>query len=141
MPNSGPIILIEDDEDDMEMMKDIMRDLKVKNQLECFTLTMAAFDYLKHTSKNPFLIICDMNLPMQNGIEFKRELDKDKELRKKSIPFIFYSTAVDEHLVELAYIHMAVQGYFKKGNDYEQMRELMRLIIGYWKLCRHPNSD
>jgi len=141
MSRSGPLILIEDDEDDMEMMKDIMRDLQVENKLECFITTRAAMDYLKNTTQNPFLIICDMNLPVQNGIEFKREVDQDKELRKKSIPFIFYSTAVNPNLVEAAYLHMAVQGYFKKGNNYEKMRDLIKVIMDYWKLCHHPNSD
>jgi hypothetical protein len=36
---------------------------------------------------------------------------------------------------------MTIQGFFKKGDDYEQIKKDIRLILDYWSACKHPNSD
>ncbi len=99
-----------------------------------------AFNYLKTTRDQPFIIFCDVNLPEQSGIEFKRQIDEHKELRKKSIPFVFYSTSVSLSAVNEAYTQMTVQGFFKKENSYEEIKKTIRVIFDYWQLCQHPNS-
>lgn len=83
----------------------------------------------------------DINLPLQTGIEFKKTIDEDHQLRQKSIPFIFFSTSVDSNAVTQAYGEMTVQGFFRKSSSYEELKRLVRLIMDYWKLCKHPNSE
>src|SRR5687767_2669951 len=92
----GPIIVVEDDADDRDIMEQILKELEVENKVVWFTSSKDAFAYLKTTSEQPFLIMCDVNLPGENGIEFKWRVDADRQLRKKSIPFVFYSTAVNQ---------------------------------------------
>ena len=94
MPKNGPIIIIEDDMDDRHILSDALSDAGVLNELIFFENGPDAFEYLKSSSSQPFLIFCDVNLPRQNGIEFKREMDADPELRAMSIPFIFYMTEI-----------------------------------------------
>jgi CheY-like chemotaxis protein len=137
---SGPIILIEDDEDDQGIMEDVMNELKVPNKLIWFDRCSKAMQYLLTTTDQPFIILCDVNMPEQNGIEFKRQVDNDPYLRNKSIPFVFYSTSVQQDAVNEAYTKMTVQGYFKKRNSFEEIKKIMRLILDYWYECRHPNS-
>jgi CheY-like chemotaxis protein len=139
--NSGPIIIIEDDEDDKELFEDVLKDLNVINKLVWFYSCIDAMVYLASSSEQPFVIFCDVNLPMQNGIEFKKMIDKNENLRKKSIPFVFYSTSVNQSIVNEAYMGMTIQGFFKKGDDYEQIKKDIRLILDYWSACKHPNSD
>ena len=141
MAKAGPIVIIEDDIDDKDLFMEILKELNVPNTAVWFTRTEDAFDYLKSTTDQPFLIFSDVNLPKQNGIEFKRQLDSDPELRKKSIPFIFYSTSVAQKIVNEAYTKMTVQGFFQKANSYEEIKNNIRLIIGYWTACKHPNTD
>jgi CheY-like chemotaxis protein len=136
----GPIILIEDDPDDKDVFQDILKDLKVFNPVVWFKNCDEAFSYLKTTSEQPFIIFCDVNLPGLNGIECKRQIDGDKELRKKSIPFVFCSTAVDQKTVDEAYTKMTVQGYFQKKNTYAELKETIKLIVAYWEECKHPNT-
>ena len=140
MSKSGPILLIEDDADDKGIFEEVLKELNISNQLIWFTKSDEAIHYLKATSEQPFIIFSDVNLPGQNGIEFKRQLDHDEELRKKSIPFIFYSTSVNQATVNEAYTSLTVQGFFQKGNSYEEIKTMIKQIIDYWQTCRHPNS-
>lgn len=138
---SGPIIVIEDDEDDKDIFKEIITELNIDNEVIWFSNSIDSWNYLKTTTQQPFIIFSDINLPKQNGIDFKKQIDGDKQLRQKSIPFIFYSTAVDPRIVTQAYVEMTIQGFFRKGTDYEQMKEDIRLILDYWRACKHPNSE
>ncbi len=140
MAKSGPIIIIEDDADDHGILKDVLKELNVENNLIWFTRGDDAFNYLQTTSDQPFLIISDVNLPGRNGIEFKRRLDADPRLRKKSIPFVFYSTYVDQQAVNIAYTEMTVQGFFQKNDSYTEIKKNIKLILDYWMTCRHPNT-
>src|SRR5690606_33332163 len=113
MSKSGPIVIIEDDADDKEIFESIVRDLNLRNEIVWFTETKSAFSFLKATDKKVFLIFCDINLPGKNGIEFKREIDADPKLRKKSIPFVFLSTQASQRDINEAFITITVQGFFK----------------------------
>ncbi|MEO6405827.1 MAG: response regulator [Ferruginibacter sp.] len=137
----GPIILIEDDADDKAIIDEIISEMKLPNKLHWFTNCPDAYHYLDTTVDRPFLILCDVNLPIQSGTEFKKQVDAHPELRKKSIPFVFYTTSASKALVEAAYTEMTVQGFFKKKNSYEEVKENIRLILDYWSECLHPNSD
>jgi response regulator RpfG family c-di-GMP phosphodiesterase len=140
MAISGPIILVEDDKDDEEILREILGELGVENKLIHFNDSADAFEYLKNTSDKPLIIISDINLPKKNGIEFKREIDEDPGLRAKSIPFVFLSTSTDERSVNTAYKELTVQGFFKKLSSFQELKSVIKLLIDYWKTCRHPNS-
>ncbi len=140
MSKLGPIIIVEDDIDDQETTREAIKELEIKNELIFFDRSSKAFDFLKSTTQQPFLILSDVNLPIQNGIDFKRKIDEDHELRHKSIPFVFYSTAAEKHSVDTAYKDLTVQGYFKKKNRYDELKSDLKLIIDYWSTCKHPNS-
>ena len=140
MSKSGPIIIIEDDADDKEIFESIVRDLNINNEIVWFIEAKSAFSFLKTTNKKVFLIFCDINLPGKNGIEFKRDIDNDPELRKKGIPFVFLSTQANQNDINEAYLKMTVQGFFKKGNNYNEMKAMLKNIFEYWKNSLHPNT-
>ena len=137
---TGPIVLIEDDSDDVLTMQEALKDLKVNNELLYFPNAILAMTFFRETVVQPFLIICDLNLPFKNGLEFKQEVDADPELKKKCIPFIFYSTSVTEADVSKAFLQMSIQGFFKKANSYPEILSDVTAIIQYWKKSKHPNS-
>ena len=140
MSKLGPIVIVEDDLDDQEMIQEAMEEVGIKNELVFFDRSLKAFEFLKSTTQQPFLILSDVNLPAQNGIEFKRQIDEDRQLREKSIPFVFYSTAVDKNSVNTAYQELTVQGFFQKSNTFQEVKQTIGVILEYWRLCRHPNS-
>jgi CheY-like chemotaxis protein len=140
MAKTGPIVIVEDDADDKGILEEILKELKISNKIEWLTNCDDAFHFLKATFEQPFIILSDVNLPGLNGLEFKRRIDDDEELRKKSIPFIFYSTSTDQKAVNEAYTQMTVQGFFQKGNSYEEIKRDIKIIFGYWQKCKHPNT-
>ena len=79
-------------------------------------------------------------MPVMNGLELKRKIDADQELRRKSIPFVFYSTSASKQAVNEAYTELTIQGFFIKGSDYNKTKNVVNNIIQYWKDCIHPNT-
>jgi len=121
------------------MFRELIVEIGIPNPLIFFDNAVEAFQFLVEDGQ-PFLILCDVNLPMQTGLEFKRLLDDHPDLRKKSIPFVFCTTSVDSSAIAKAYLDMTVQGYFKKGASMAEMRKTLKIIFEYWYLSVHPNS-
>jgi CheY-like chemotaxis protein len=138
MAKNGPILIVEDDLDDQEFIKQLLVEIGVKNELVVFDRCDEAFSYLLSTPQQPFFIICDINLPRMNGLEFKVVIDNDEELREKSIPFIFFSTAATVQIVNKAYSKTSLQGFFQKSPSLEECKEALSVIVKYWTLCKHP---
>ncbi|MEO6488993.1 MAG: response regulator [Ferruginibacter sp.] len=136
---TGPIVLIEDDTEDVLTMQEALKDLNIGNELIYFPNTILALKYLKETEQQPFLIICDVNMPFQNGLDFKRNIDDHPDLKKKCIPFIFYSTSANSDEVSKAFLQMSIQGFFKKASSYDEILNDITAIIEYWKKSKHPN--
>jgi CheY-like chemotaxis protein len=135
----GPILIIDDDIDDQEILGEAFREIGIESELLYFNRSDEVFNFLKATPKHPFLIISDVNLPGENGIDFKKRIDADPQLRQKSIPFVFLSTAISRYAIEKAYNQMTVQGFFKKSSNYSELKQLLRCMVEYWQNCYHPN--
>lgn len=135
----GPILIIEDDEDDQDFYRNTLAELHVENEIVIFDSAEDAYSYLEKTAKQPFLIISDINLPGISGIEFKKMVQANEYLKQKSIPFVFVTTSGDRNTINAAY-NMMVQGYFIKPNSVSELATLLDQLLGYWKICKHPNS-
>ena len=140
MKNRNPILIIDDDPDDCEFIQHALVDIGVENDHICFTNGQEALTYLKTTGIRTFLILSDLNMPLLNGLELKKEINKDDKLRKQSIPFVFLSTSNSKKEVEAAY-DLMVQGYFKKPNSMEEIKEILKMVTQYWDTCDHPNAN
>lgn len=138
MYHPGPIVVIEDDLEDQELLKEAFADAAISNDVIFFDNGPEALTYLKTPGLHPFIIICDVNMPKQNGIEFKRDIDNDLTLREKSIPFIFYTTYISQYAINEAYSNLTVQGFFQKTDTFYELRDAVKLIIQYWRLCKQP---
>lgn len=80
-----------------------------------------------------------MNMPLMTGMELKREIEKTSKLHNISIPFIFLSNSRSEEFVEEAF-ELGVQGCFVKGDNYDEYKKTLEIIIKYWDICEHPGS-
>ena len=140
MRKSTPIVVIDDDVDDQELIESVFVDLNIREPRIYFGLSSEAFTYLKITPDQPLIIICDINLPKQNGIDFKKQIDSDPYLRQKSIPFVFLSTSASQPAIDIAYRDLVIQGFFQKPSTVHELKKTIDLMIGYWRCCKHPNS-
>jgi CheY-like chemotaxis protein len=140
MSIKGPIISIEDDADDQFLIRTVLDELNIPNKVLFFGNGLEALLYLETTQEQPFLIICDINMPVMNGLELRERIDQNEYLRKKAIPFVFLSTADNPQIVEAAY-ESTIQGFFKKENNFNELKNRFRVIFEYWKCCLHPNHN
>lgn len=137
LPN--PIILIDDDSDDLELFNEAFNALEIENEVIPFDDAYKALNFLKHGERQPLFILCDINMPKLNGLELRQKIYDDEILRQKSIPFLFLSTANNRIFVDKAY-DLSVQGYFKKPAHLNEIKEMLQAIIIYWQYSHHPNS-
>ena len=139
MPKSGPIIVIEDDSDDQELLTEIFGTLNYPNKLIFFQDGYQALDYIIKTDVRPFLILSDINMPRMNGIELRRKIHNNEALRLKCIPYLFFTSGANRKAVYDAYA-ISAQGFFIKPNRMEDLKNTIRKIIEYWKECYAPSQ-
>src|SRR5687768_11374815 len=127
MNKSGPIIVIEDDIDDKEILGEIFSELKFENKIIFFTEGEKALDYLVNTEIEPFLILSDINMPRLTGIELREKIHTNEDLRIKCIPYLFFSTSAEQQHVVDAY-SKSVQGFFVKPHSFDKLKRTIRII-------------
>ena len=138
MNKTGPIIIIEDDLDDQEILGDIFKELDYRNKLIFFGDSIQALEYLTNTDIEPFLVLSDINMPKLNGMELREKIHNNEDLRMKSIPYLFFSTSAEQKNVIDAYSR-SIQGFFVKPNNYEKLKKMLVKIVEYWQECESPH--
>jgi CheY-like chemotaxis protein len=139
MNSNGPVIVIEDDADDQEILKEVFEKLGYSNEICFFLDGQAALDYLNLTDVTPFLILSDINLPKLDGFALRSKIKMDAKLQLKCIPYLFFSSASNQKSVVDAY-SMSVQGFFVKQNSFGELEKTISVIMEYWKRCVSPNN-
>lgn len=138
MNKTGPIIVIEDDIDDQEILTEIFLELNYKNEIIFFEDGAKAFDYLFNTPIEPFIILSDINMPKLSGLELREQIHNNEDLRLKCIPYLFFTTSANQKNVIDAY-SKSIQGFFVKPNTIERLKNTIRKIVEYWQECESPN--
>lgn len=138
MNKTGPIIIIEDDIDDQEILSEAFKQLDYKNEIVFFADGELALNHLTETQVEPFIIFSDINMPKLSGMELRAKIHENEDLRLKSIPYLFFSTAAEQENVVEAY-SKSVQGFFIKPYNFEDIVEVIKTIVEYWQKCVSPN--
>ena len=138
MNKGGPIIIIEDDEDDQEIFGDVFAALNYPNKIIFFSDGEEALKFLEESHIEPFIIFSDINMPRLNGMELRDKINENEDLRIKSIPYLFFSTSAEQEHVVDAY-SKSIQGFFIKPSQYSEITETIRVILEYWSKCVSPN--
>lgn len=124
MNKTGPIIFIEDDLDDQEIITEVFKDLNYANELLFFSDGELALAYLTQTEVEPFIIFSDINMPKLTGMELRAKVHQNEDLRLKSIPYLFFSTQAEQQDVVDAY-SKSIQGFFVKPSSYADLKTTM----------------
>ena len=138
MNKNGPIIIIEDDIDDQEILTEIFSTLNYKNQVIYFSDGLDALAHLNKTEVQPFLILSDVNMPSINGFELRSRVFTNEQLQMKCIPYLFFTTGSSKKAVTEAY-SMSVQGFFIKPSSIQHLQNTIRKIVEYWQECIAPS--
>lgn len=139
MDKTGPIIVIEDDVDDQEMLIEIFQKLGYENKIVYFSDGNKALEYLNLSDVQPFLILSDVNMPRLNGFDLRKKIFTNEQLQTKCIPYLFFTTGANKKYVVDAYA-MSVQGFFIKPASMEDLENTIKKIVEYWKECIAPSQ-
>ena len=138
MNKTGPIIIIEDDPDDQELLEQLFDELGLANELKMFSNGEQALAYLQQPHIRPFLILSDINMPMMSGFQLRNVILSDPALAEKCIPFLFCTTGASAKVVKDSYAQ-SVQGIFQKPSVYEEWKTTLQSIVQYWSVAVSPN--
>ena len=138
MNKDGPIVIVDDDTDDLDLLANIFRELKIENKVRLFPGGQEALEYLNKPSVRPFLVLSDIYMPKMDGFELRNIIRENEELHIKCIPFLFFTTGASEEFVSRAYT-LSVQGIFQKPPNYGKWKDIIEHIVTYWMYCMSPN--
>lgn len=85
------ILLIEDDIDDVDLLKDALLENEINYEMEVIMEGDKVFNYLQTLETLPEIIVMDLNLPKTGGKEILQEIKSSFELTK--IPIIVLTTS------------------------------------------------
>ena len=136
MDKTGPIIIIDDDLDDQDLLRELFAELELKNEVCIFPEGESALEYLSDPAIRPFIIISDIKMPKMDGFELRKQLAARSE-NTKATPFLFCTTGSTSQTLNTAYTH-SVQGIFQKPVRYNDWKETISNIVRYWTTCMAP---
>ena len=131
--NSGPIMLIEDDEDDVTLTLRALRQNQVANEVVVATDGAQALDLLCPPDGRerlvPVLILLDINLPRIGGLDVLRAVRADPDTR--TLPVVMLTTSGEERDIDASY-RLGANSYVRKPVSFGDFIEATRLLGLYW---------
>jgi CheY-like chemotaxis protein len=137
--NNDPIIIVDDDRDDLDIMREAFKQLEVPNELITFNDAFKFIEYMTATKERCIFILCDINMHKMGGLDLMKRVFSDPVLRLKCIPFLFFSTSGATVAIMEAY-SFGVQGYFVKPSSMLDYKKMFYSMISYWSYSQNPNN-
>ena len=131
------VLLIEDNEGDIELIKEAFVNTEIRKSLKICTNGEQAIDYIKDSNRQgqkylPSIILLDINLPKIDGKEVLIFLKNDQKLKK--IPVIILSSSALPKDIAFAYENHA-NSYIVKPSTLMDFTKAIRCIEMYWIDC------
>ena len=128
----APILLVEDNPNDIEITRRALEKGQVKNQLTIARDGQEALDILfggGGQTPLPGLILLDLNLPKVDGREVLSRIKTDPELKR--IPVIVLTTSTREEDIVRSY-DLGVNTFISKPVRFEDFIKVVTAIQEYW---------
>jgi len=85
------ILLVEDDDDDIELLKEALTDNNVNCQVDVVNCGDKVISFIEKSFHFPDIILLDLNLPKMHGREVLKSLKSRDSM--KNIPVVIHSTS------------------------------------------------
>ncbi|MFC1585433.1 response regulator [Fibrobacterota bacterium] len=133
------IVMIEDDPGDADLTREILEQTALPINLTVMEDGSKAIAHLRKKSvPAPDLILLDLNLPGNDGLEILSEIKTDSGLR--SVPVIILTTSTAENDVAKSY-SLGCNSYLSKPVGLMEFSRMIKSIMDYWLvLVRLPKS-
>ncbi len=141
-PDRMNVLVVEDNEDDVMIIKRAMRKSEFKCDLYFAYDGEQALDFLHKQGEfddapKPDLVLLDLKLPKANGLEVLADIKQDERLRR--IPVIVLTNSERDEDMVRAYDSGAAS-YMTKPVDSKDFERLIQTVQEYWRIARLPTE-
>lgn len=126
-----PIIIADDDQEDIEFIKEAFEENCIRNPLVTANNGEELLSKLQVFKEipGPAFILLDLNMPIMNGQEAIKAIKEDPEL--KHIPIIVLTTSKSEEDIFKTY-NLGVNSYIAKPVTMEGLTNIVKQLRDYW---------
>ena len=138
MNTNNPILLVEDNEDDIVLTRRALTRNNIRNPLIVARDGAEALELLlgeNGSSIKPAVVLLDLHLPKVDGFSVLKQLRADE--RTKLTPIVVLTSSREEQDVIAGY-ELHANSYIRKPVDFDQFTEAVRQIGMYWLLLNEP---
>lgn len=137
-----PILLAEDNPNDVELTLTALRGLNLSNDIVVVHDGAAVMDFLQRKnnfasrpSGHPVVILLDLKMPRVDGLETLRQIRADREL--STLPIVILTSSREENDLVKGY-ELGANGYVVKPVDFDQFVTAVGQIGVFWALVNEP---
>lgn len=139
--NSRPILLVEDNADDVSLTLRAFRQSNIANPVVVVGDGVEALDYLCNCVQDPAapappaIVLLDLKLPRLDGLDVLRRIRADSRLSRQ--PVVVLTSSKEEQDIIASY-DLGANSYIRKPVDFEHFCEAMRQLGLYWLVLNEP---
>lgn len=144
MPVEKPILLVEDNPDDVELTRLAFQKTEIANEVIVASDGVEALEVLFGRAGEPGraaeveVVLLDLKLPRIDGLEVLRRIRADE--RTKHLPVVILTSSAEEQDMRRGY-GLGANSYVRKPLDFGEFLEAARALGRYWLgLNRRPSS-
>ncbi|MFN7144293.1 MAG: response regulator [Myxococcota bacterium] len=138
-----PVLYVEDDDNDVFLMKRAFRRLAIAMPLEVVSDGKLAIAYLSGTGPYqdrerypvPRVVLLDLSLPGRHGLDVLQWIRHEAGLA--GVPVVVLSSSNQQRDVQRAYL-LGADGYLLKPGDPDELLRIVRRVQGYWLVEDRP---
>jgi two-component system, response regulator len=135
-----PILMVEDDADDLELTQLALREAKVANPLVVARDGVEALDLLFRDAGSggglrPVVVLLDLKLPRVDGLQVLERIRGDA--RTRDLPVVVLTSSDEEEDRHRSYA-LHVNSYVRKPVDFDRFQSAVRQLGLYWTVLNEP---
>jgi CheY-like chemotaxis protein len=123
------IYLVDDDNDDVEIMKEALFENSYKGPVLTENNGQALMDRLQRTASKPDVIILDLNMPLKDGFEALQEIRSTPHLNSIAVIILTASSRKED---EIRCLELGCNYFFKKPfimKEYSNLVDVVKKFI------------
>ena len=142
MTDLKPILLVDDNPNDIELALAALAENRLANDVVVVRDGEEALDYLYHRGifklrarGNPAVVLLDLKLPKIDGLEVLKRIKNDSSLQQ--IPVVMLTSSREEQDLVRSY-KLGVNAYVVKPVDFHEFVDSIKELGLFWAVINQP---